>query len=148
MHEGLAALRATGAELFRPYLLALQAEACGSGGQIEAGLDALEEALVAADQHAERFYEAELYRLQGELLLRSRLQVEAEACFQRALDIARQQRAKSLELRAAMSLSRLWQHQGKRSEARQLMGEIYHWFTEGFDTDDLQDAKALLDELV
>jgi predicted ATPase len=174
MREGLAALRATGAEVFRPYLLALLAEACGCAGQIEAGLDALAEALVAADQHAERFYEADLHRLNGELLLRKcavagfepastgnqkgpaagmgptrqlPLQLEAEACFQRALEVARRQQAKSLELRAARSLSRLWRQQGKSAEARQLLGEAYGWFTEGFDTADLQDAKALLAEL-
>jgi predicted ATPase len=174
MRQGLAALRATGAELLRPYLLALLAEACARGGQIEAGLGALEEALVAADQHAERFYEAELHRLKGELLLRkwreaetnpapsdlqprqaasgetagwAPLQREAEACFQSALALARRQRAKLLELRAALSLSRLWQQQGKQAAARQLTEEVYGWFTEGFETTDLQEAKALLQEL-
>ena len=97
----------------------------------------------------ERFYEAELYRLQGELLLAqsTRQTAEAEACFHQALDMARRQQAKSLELRAAMSLSRLWQRLGKRTEARQLLVEIYGWFTEGFDTADLQEARALLAEL-
>jgi predicted ATPase len=97
----------------------------------------------------ERFYEAELYRLQGELLLtRSTCQTaEAEACFHQALDITRRQQAKSLELRAAMSLSRLWQRLGKHAEAHQLLAEIYGWFTEGFDTADLQEARALLAEL-
>jgi predicted ATPase len=174
MRQGLVALRATGAELLRPYLLALLAEACWCSGWITAGLDALEEALVAADQHAERFYEADLYRLKGELLLRkfvgadlgptpadipkghaasveatggSSLQLEAEACFQRALDIARRRGAKSLELRGALSLSRLWQRQGKRDAARQLLAEIYGWFSEGFDTTDLREAKTLLEEL-
>jgi predicted ATPase len=174
MRQGLAALRATGAELLRPYLLALLAEACARGGQIEAGLGALEEALVAADQHAERFYEADLYRLKGELLLRklvgaglkatpakipkghptgveatgrSPLQMEAEACFQRALDIARRQTAKSLELRAALSLSRLWRQHGKRAAARQLLRGVYAWFTEGFETADLEEASVLVEEL-
>jgi predicted ATPase len=174
MREGLAALRATGAELLRPYLLALLAEACGRRGQIEAGLGALEEALVAADEHAERFYEADLYRLKGELLLwkgvgadrkpaaaeiskgqagglvttgGSPLQTNAEACFQTALTIARRQEAKWLELRAALSLSRLWQRQGKTVEARELLTSIYGWFTEGFETADLQEAKALLEAL-
>jgi predicted ATPase len=174
MRQGLAALRATGAELLRPYLLALLAEACGRCGQIEAGLGALEEALVAADQHAERFYEADLYRLKGELLLRkfvgadlkptpaeipkghttgvettgrSPLQMEAEACFQRALGIARGQGAKSLELRGALSLGRLWRQQGKRAAARQLLGDVHAWFTEGFKTADLQEARVLLEEL-
>jgi predicted ATPase len=174
MRQGLTTLQATGTELLRPYHLALLADACGHGGQIEAGLCALEEALVAADQHAERFYEAELQRVKGELLLQkcvgagftpapteiqnghaagveatsqSPLQMEAEACFQRALDIARRQRAKSLELRAVLSLVRLWQQQGKRAEARELLAEIYGWFTEGFDTADLQEAQTLLNEL-
>jgi predicted ATPase len=99
----------------------------------------------------ERFWEAELHRLKGELLLAqagTRHQVqEAEACFHQALSIARHQQAKSLELRAAMSLARLWQHQGKHNVAPELLTPIYGWFTEGFDTADLQDAKALLDEL-
>ena len=97
----------------------------------------------------ERFWEAELYRLKGELLLRHTIPNEhqAAACFQQALDVARHQQAKSLELRAAMSLSRLWQQQGKRAEARELLAPIYGWFTEGFDTADLQEAKALLEEL-
>jgi predicted ATPase len=93
-------------------------------------------------------YEAEVYRLRGELLLQQSAaqQGEAEASLQQALTVARRQQAKSLELRAAMSLSRLWQRQGKRDEARQLLTEIYDWFTEGFDTADLQEAKALLEE--
>ena len=99
--------------------------------------------------HEERLWEAEVCRLRGVLLLRQTgtPQAEAEACFQRALDVARRQEAKSLELRAAMSLSRLWQQQGKQVEARQLLAPIYGWFTEGFDTADLQEAKALLNEL-
>jgi predicted ATPase len=149
MRQGLAVFQATGAEVGRPYFLALLAEAYGRGGQVEEGLCALAEALAAVEKTGERFYEAELHRLTGELLLARAVanQVEAEACFRQALDIARRQSAKSLELRAAMSLSRLWQHQGERDEARQLLPEIYGWFTEGFDTADLQEAKALLDEL-
>ena len=101
------------------------------------------------EQHEERWWEAEVYRLRGVLLLRQpgMPQAEAEAWLQRALDVAHRQEAKSLELRAAMSLSRLWQQQGKRAEARELLAEIYGWFTEGFDTAELQDAKALLHEL-
>src|SRR5262249_61791444 len=97
----------------------------------------------------ERWWEAEVYRVRGGLLLRQpgTPQEEAEAWLQRALDVARRQQAKSLELRAAMSLSRLWQQQGKRAEACALLAPIYNWFTEGFDTADLQEAKALLDEL-
>jgi predicted ATPase len=102
------------------------------------------------DKTGERVYEAELYRLKGELTLQSHVQhreSEAEACFLRAIAIARQQQAKSLELRATTSLTRLWQRQGKQKEAHALLSEIYHWFTEGFDTKDLQEAKALIEEL-
>jgi predicted ATPase len=147
--QGSLAYRATGAELDRSYFLALLAEAHGMIGQPEAGLAVLAEALTHVDTTGERFYEPELYRLKGELLLQqsSDHQAEAESCFHHALDIARNQQAKSLELRAAISLARLWQRQGKRGEARQVLAEVYHWFTEGFDTADLKDAKALLDAL-
>ena len=101
------------------------------------------------EQHEERYWEAEIHRLRGVLLLRQTgtPQAEAEAWLQRALDVARRQQAKSLELRAAMSLSRLWQQQGKRAAAHALLAPIYGWFTEGFDTADLQEAKALLEAL-
>ena len=103
------------------------------------------------DKTGERCYEAELYRLKGECLLAQTgarcKESEAEECFRQALDVARHQQAKSLELRAAMSLSRLWQQQGKRTEAHQILAEIYGWFTEGFETPDLQEAKALLEAL-
>jgi predicted ATPase len=149
MRQGLAAYRATGAELARPYFLALLAEAYGKGGQAEEGLTVLSEALTAVHKTGERWWEAELYRLKGELLLAlsKENQAEVEACFCQAIDIARHQSAKSLELRAVMSLSRLWQKQGKQEEARQVLAEIYGWFTEGFDTADLQEAKTLLEEL-
>jgi len=108
----------------------------------------LDEALALVHRTGERCYEAELYRLKGELLLaRLQDQREAETCFHHALAVARHQQAKSLELRAAMSLSRLWQQQGKRTAAYELLAPVYGWFTEGFDTADLQEAKALLDEL-
>jgi predicted ATPase len=130
------------------------AEAYGKGEQAEEGLNVLAEALAVVDKTGERLYEAELYRLKGELLLQqSKVQdpksnvEEAEECFQNAIAIARQQSAKSLELRAVMSLSRLWQQRGKKDEARQMLAEIYGWFTEGFDTKDLQEAKVLLEEL-
>jgi class 3 adenylate cyclase/predicted ATPase len=147
--QGLRAIRATGVELRRPYYLALLAQAYGIMGQAEAGLTALAEALALVDTTGERWSEPELYRLKGELLLQqsSDNQVEAEACFHKALEIARSQQAKSLELRTATSLARLWQQQGKRQEAHDLLAPVYHWFTEGFDTADLQEAKALLDEL-
>jgi class 3 adenylate cyclase/predicted ATPase len=149
MRQGVAGWRASGVELWRPYFLALLAEAYGNGGQAEEGLRVLGEALAAVEKTGERFYEAELYRLQGELWLRrvGSDALQAETCFQHALDIARSQHAKSLELRAATSLSQLWQKQGKRTEAHALLAPIYGWFTEGFDTADLQEAKALLEEL-
>jgi predicted ATPase len=148
MRQGLAAYRASGTERQRPYYLALLAEAYGSIGQTAEGLSLLAEALALVDKIGEHGWGAELHRLQGELLLAQageRQQVqEAEACFHQALDVARRQQAKSWELRAAMSLSRLWQQQGKRAEARELLAPVYGWFTEGFDTADLQEAKALL----
>jgi predicted ATPase len=147
INHGLVALRATGAELTRPYFLALLAEAHGTMGQSEAGLKVLAEALTLIDTTGERWYEPELYRLKGELLLQQNAdnQAEAEACFHKALEIARNQQAKSFELRAATSLAKLWQQHGKCQEAYDLLAPVYHWFTEGFDTTDLQDAKALLD---
>jgi predicted ATPase len=147
--QGLTAWRVTGAELFRPYFLALLAEAHGTLGEPEAGLTVLVEALALVDTTGERWYEAEIYRIKGELLLAQSLDnhTEAETCFQQAISIARSQQAKSFELRTATSLSRLWQQQGKRQEAHDLLAPVYHWFTEGFDTADLQDAKALLNEL-
>jgi predicted ATPase len=111
-------------------------------------LTTLREALTLVETTGERYYEAELHRLQGELLLQAAPDVaRAEACFQQALDIARRQQAKSLELRAAMSLGRLWQQQGKHQDAYDLLAPVYGWFTEGFDTADLQEAKAILNEL-
>jgi predicted ATPase len=149
MRQGIAAWRATGAELQRPYYLALLAEAYGKAGQAEEGLSVLAEALTAVHKTGERQYEAELYRLKGELLLKQDGpdEQEAESCLRQAVAVARQQRAKSLELRAALSLSRLWQRQGKRVEARELLAPIYGWFREGFDTADLQEARALLEAL-
>jgi predicted ATPase len=149
LQQGLRAHRATGAELARPYFLALLAEAYGTMEQPEAGLAALAEALALVDTTGERWYEPELYRLKGELLLQQNSDnyAEAETCFHKALDIARNQQAKSFELRAATSLARLWQRQGKRQEAYDLLAPVFRWFTEGFDTADLKDAKALLEEL-
>jgi class 3 adenylate cyclase/predicted ATPase len=157
IRQGLDAYRATGAEYQRPHLLTLLAEALGLLNQPEGGLAALEEALLLMEQSGEQYYTAEIYRQRGELLLLrdaqsaptqgNREQHEAEVCFQQALDVARQQQAKSLELRAAMSLARLWQCQGKRAEAHALLAPIYGWFTEGFDTADLQEARALLEAL-
>ena len=167
MRQGLAAYGATGAKLAQSSFFALLAEACGKAGRAEEGLNVLAEVLAVVNQQGERWGEAELYRLKGELLLRPAaggsgspsdpaitsmgagaepsVLAEAETCFQQALVLARRQGAKSLELRAAMSLSRLWQQQGKRAEARELLAPIYGWFTEGFDTADLKEAKALLE---
>jgi predicted ATPase len=118
-------------------------------GHADDGLQALTEAHTLVEQHEERWWEAEIARLRGVVLLRQpgTSQAEAEAWLQRALDVACRQGAKSLELRVAMSLSRLWQQQGMRDEAHALLAPIYGWFTEGFDTADLQEAKALLEEL-
>jgi predicted ATPase len=144
--QGQAALRVTGSPGRGGYL-DLLAEAYGSVGQIEKGLQVVAEALTTGDSSGAG--EGSLYQLKGELLLRcsSEHHVEAESCFRQALKVARRQGAKSLELRAAMSLSRLWQQQGKRAEAYNMLMPIYGWFTEGFDTPDLQEAKALLEEL-
>src|SRR5207245_4285967 len=149
IEQGLSAFRATGAEIERSYFLALLAEAYGMMEQPETGLTMLTEALALVDTTGEHWYEPELYRLKGALLLQQSADhhAEAESCFHHALEIARSQQAKSFELRAATSLARLWQSQEKRDEARQLLGNVYGWFTEGFDTADLQEAKALLDAL-
>jgi predicted ATPase len=126
------------------------AEILAHQGQLEEGLAALAEALAVVRDGGEPFWEAKLHRLQGEFLLRraeveARARAEAEACFHQALAVARRQSAKSLELRAVMSLTRLYQKQGRQGEARPMLAECYAWFTEGFDTPDLQEAKALLD---
>jgi predicted ATPase len=147
--QGIAAFRATGAALVVPYYCTLLVEVSAHLGHIEDGLQALAEAHTLVEQQEERWWEAEVHRLRGVLLLRQSgiSQAEAETWLQRALDVARRQEAKSLELRAAMSLGRLWQQQGKQAEAQALLAPIYGWFTEGFDTADLQEAKALLEEL-
>ena len=149
IQQGLAAWRATGARASTAYYLALLSEAYGTLHQPEAGLAVLAEACSFVAATEERFWEGEIYRLKGVLLLQHTMldEPQAEVCFQQALAITRHQQAKSLELRAAMSLSRLWQQQSKRTAARDLLAPIYSWFTEGFDTADLQDARALLEEL-
>jgi tetratricopeptide (TPR) repeat protein len=151
MHEwGWAlAVQATGVKMALPRLLTKLAEAYGNSGQAEEGLRRLAEALAVMDDTGGRRYEAELYRIEGELLLQQAVpdEFQAEACFQHALAVARRQQAKAWELRAAMSLAHLWQYQGKRAEAHELLAPVYGWFTEGFDTADLQDAKVLLEEL-
>ena len=151
LQDGLAAYQATGAALARPYFLVLLAQAYHSMDRVEAGLAVLTEALTVIDKTSEQQYVAEVHRLIGDLRLAQsgpgqHGEVAAES-FHRALGVARQQQAKSLELRAALSLARLWQQQGKGAEARQLLTEVYGWFTEGFDTADLQEARVLLEVL-
>jgi class 3 adenylate cyclase/predicted ATPase len=147
--QGLTAWRGTGAEILRPYFLALLADIQGTRGEPEVGLTVLTEALTLMDTTSERAWEPELYRLKGALMLQYSAdnQAEAETCFYHALDIARNQQAKSFELRTATSLARLWQRQRKHQEAHDLLSPVYNWFTEGFDTADLIDAKALLHAL-
>ncbi len=169
LREVLAAYQAAGGEVSRSYFLALLAECYGRAGQVEKGLRVLDEVLARMEIEGERFYQAEFYRLKGELTLqqesqrttdngqqeeaaysrslRPDAQGKAEACFRSAITIAEKQQAKSLELRAIMSLARLWQQQGIQQEAHKMLVEIYNWFTEGFDTKDLREAKELIEEL-
>ena len=149
MEQGSTAWHATGAKVLRPYSLALLAETHSRMGQHEDGLTLLAEALAVTNVTDERRWEAELHRLRGELLLARGTDAHTEAgtCFHQALSIARHQQAKSWELRAATSLARLWQSQDKRQEAYDLLAPVYGWFTEGFDTADLKEAKALLEQL-
>jgi predicted ATPase len=149
VRQGLSAWRATGSAVFIAYFCTLLVDISNHLGHPEDGLQSLVEAHTLVEQHEERWWDAEVSRLRGVLLLRQmgRPPAEAETWLQRALDVARRQEAKSLELRAAMSLARLWQQRGKRAEAYDLLVPVYHWFTEGFDTADLQEAKALLDVL-
>jgi predicted ATPase len=149
IHQGLALIKATGHRVVGSRCLVLLAEAAGHADQVEEGLHLLTTILAAMEAGERRDILAEVYRLQGEFLVRQAGPevAPAEACFQHALAIARRQQARSWELRAAMSLARLWQQQGKRAEARDLLAPIYGWFTEGFDTTDLREAKVLLEEL-
>jgi predicted ATPase/DNA-binding winged helix-turn-helix (wHTH) protein/class 3 adenylate cyclase len=147
--RGLAAYQATEVTRDRSDHLALLAETFGQVGQITKGLEALAEGLATVAKSRIRWWEAELWRLRGELLLQQTVAPpqEAEVCFQQALTVARREQAKSWELRAAMSLARLWQRRGKQAAAHELLAPVYSWFSEGFDTADLQEAKALLEEL-
>jgi predicted ATPase len=167
MRQGFAARLATGTELMRPHMLAQLAEALSKARQTEEGLRVLEEALAVTDHTGERYYEAELFRLKGELLLmqcknrvlsraatgrkaiekKSAEVIQVEQCFHRSIQIARQQQAKSLELRASTSMARLYRDQGRHEEAHNLLSAIYDTFTEGFGTVDLREAKALLDSM-
>jgi len=152
IRQGLAARQDVEHKLARPYYLTLLAEAYGQAGQPEAGLTVLAEALTLVATTEERWWEAELYRLRGELLLHAECRVRhtewtPAECFRQAIEVARRQQARSLELRAALHLSRLWRQQGKRDNALQLLVEIFGWFTEGFATPDLQEAQELLGAL-
>jgi predicted ATPase len=139
---------ATGTETCMTRLRARLAEACLKVERTEEGLSAIDKAFEVLFRHDEKYFEAELHRLRGELfLMKNGKESEVEACYQKAIEVSRSQKAKSLELRATMSLSRLWQKQGKKDEARKILQEIYGWFTEGFNTGDLKEAKALLKEL-
>ncbi len=149
MSQGLRDMRATGAEVFAPYFLTLLAEGYGALNRVHEGLDTLKEGLELVERMGSYFWKAEMYRLQGELRLQQAAPDvgQAETCFHQALDLSCGQHAKSLELRAATSLARLWRHQGKCQEAYDILAPVYGWFTEGLDTPDLIDAKTLLHEL-
>jgi len=147
LRGGSAAWRATGAELWLPYYFALLAAACEIAGQIEEAVTLLDEALQIVEKTGERWFAAELYRHRGQLLLRQGHSDAAEELYRKALSIAEEQEAKLWELRAAVSLARLRREQGRHTEARDLLAPVYDWFSEGFDTPDLKEAKALLDEL-
>jgi tetratricopeptide (TPR) repeat protein len=149
MCRGLSAYSTTGAQVSRPWFLSLLATLYGKIGEWEKAQQSLSDAMMEMSGMGSRFYEAEVYRLRGALVLASPLDdhPEVASCFQQAIAIAQTQQAKSWELRAATSLAKLWQRQGKRQEAYDLLAPVYNWFTEGFDTADLKDAKALLDEL-
>jgi predicted ATPase len=146
IQQGLETVQSRGQKLYHSYHLSLLAEACGQEGQPEAGLSVLDEALALVEATDERWWEAELYRLKGELLLCLPCPniSQATTCFHQALEVARRQQAKSLELRAALSLSRLWQQHGQQDPAMQLLSAVYRGFTEGFETPDLQEATRLL----
>jgi predicted ATPase len=146
MREGMAASRSAGNRLFLSRTLGFLAEAQAEAGQPEDGLATLTEALALVEETGERHREAELYRLRGELLLMQGDQVQAERCFQQAIEVARRQHAKSWELRATTILARLWRQQGRVDEAREMLAAIYDWFSEGFDSADLVEARTLLEE--
>jgi predicted ATPase len=168
IRQALAAYEATGTQLLRPHFLALLAEALGKAKKTEEGLKVLEEAMATANTNGEHYYDAEIYRLKGELLVQQSAQhvlhraagvgktvaetdlsvhAAAERCFSESIAIAQRQKAKSFQLRAAMSASRLYRDQGRREQARSVVLEIYNSFTEGFDTPDLREARAMLDDL-
>jgi predicted ATPase len=147
--SGLTALRSTGATLWMPFVLTHLGRAYAEVGKFDDACHRIGEAMMAMETTKEKWHEAEVNRVAGEIALKSPEPdaVKAEAYFDRALAVARQQQAKSWELRVAMSLARLWRDQGKAQQARELLAPVYGWFTEGLDTRDLKEAKALLEEL-
>jgi predicted ATPase len=147
IREGIAVRQSVGARCYWSGISVALAVAQTKAGRLEEGQATLSETLALVQEADERYYEAELHRRKGELQLMQRDEPEAEASFQKAIEVARRQQAKSWELRAAISLSRLWQSQGRKAEAHRMLSEIYDWFTEGFDTPDLQEAKALIKDL-
>ncbi len=149
LRQGLAKWREIGSEMLVTWCLGILAEACAKTERIKDGLDVVAELWAVIDRTGERLWEAEAHRLQGVFCLQSPVSdlPQAEICYHQALDVARHQHTKSWDLRAAMSLARLWQSQGKRQDARDVLAPVYEWFTEGFDTADLKEVKGLLDEL-
>jgi predicted ATPase len=147
LRDGIAAYRASGQEAWMPHYIALLAKACEIAGQIEEASAALDDAMQTVERTGERWFEAELHRQKGQLMLRQGRSEAAEELYGKALSIAREQEAKLWELRATASLARLRRDQGRSAEARDLLAPVYDWFTEGFDTPDLKEAKTLLDEL-
>jgi len=150
IRQGMERYRATGATLASSWFLGMLAEAHGQDGLTEEGLSCVAEALMVIERTGEGYHAAEIHRLKGELLLRqggAAAVAQAEACLRRALAVARRQGAKSHELRSGTSLARLWCKQGKQREAYRLLAPMYDWFTEGFDTPDLQEARRWLDDL-
>jgi len=147
VREGLAIFRATGSNLIVPFFLTILAELYGMAGQPEEGLNRLDEAAQLIDRTQERWAEAEMHRERGMLLLSINNRAAAEGSYRHALSVAQGQDAKLWELRAARDLARLWRDQGKRQQARDLLASVHGWFTEGFDTLDLKQSKASLEEL-
>jgi predicted ATPase len=147
IHHGLAIVKEIGSWILYQQELSLLADTYRKAKKISEGLATVEEALAMVNEKGFRLLEPELYRLKGMLLLGGEANSEAEVCFQRAIEVARRLKAKTWELRATLSLCRLWQKQGQRERARKMLGEIYAWFTEGFETRDLKEAKALLEAL-
>ena len=147
MQRGFALCQSVGAEICRPIFLGFLAEAESAAGRTDAALKIIGDALTLTDETKERWHEPELWRLKGIFLVSHKEESQAEACFCRAIEIARSQSAKLPELRVTTDLERLWWEQREAAKARDLLAPVYGWFTEGYDTSDLKDAKLLLDEL-